>query len=115
MLLVILCDVRVDSSLCTPVAGSLLGADLSRASKSSSLQVALAHRSLHLRSSGLCWQRSLQRCCLPRLVERYGVSELPDEHMHVLTSDIPWSELKSDHVNSDGQVFRCDDSNLEKS
>lgn len=60
-------------------------------------------------------QRSLQRCQLRQLAERYREAETPEECSYIQPQHIPWSELDLDHVVSAGQVFKLHDVPKDKS
>lgn len=59
-------------------------------------------------------QRSLQRCQLQKLMERYQEAETPEECTYIPPVLIPWAELDADHVISAGQVFRSEDATQSK-
>lgn len=60
-------------------------------------------------------QRSLQRCRLPRLMERYADVEAGGDGYHYTVPPvIPWDDLDADHVVSAGQVFVRDNAGHDK-
>lgn len=54
-------------------------------------------------------QRSLRRCGLRQMADKFRESEAADEGSYALPQVIPWSDLDMDHVINAGQVFRIED------
>mmetsp|Transcript_43372 Transcript_43372/g.114210 ORF Transcript_43372/g.114210 Transcript_43372/m.114210 type:complete len:763 (-) Transcript_43372:125-2413(-) len=59
-------------------------------------------------------QRSLQRCQLPKLTERYREALSSDDCTYSLPPVVPWEVVEVDHFISAGQVFRREDASHDK-